>query len=160
MKSPGEFLVVVYLFLAGLGAGSFCLGAIASKKRGQGWEACSRMAFLLAPFAIAVGLLILIFDLGYKTRFWMTLTVLNIASPMSVGVWLLSAFFLISVLAAMFWLPASGRRRIPWIGTLSVWNRPKWKNRIGVIGIPFALGVSVYTGVLLSAIVLSPSGEA
>jgi polysulfide reductase chain C len=144
-------LVVVYLFLAGLGAGSFCLGAIASRKRGHGWEACSRMAFLLAPCAIAVGLLTLIFDLGYKTRFWMTLTVVNLGSPMSVGVWLLSIFFVISVLTAMFWLPESGRRRIPWIGKLPFWNRPQWKNRLGIIGIPFALGVSVYTGVLLSA---------
>lgn len=148
------FLIVVYLFLAGLGAGSFCFGAIASKGKGEGWEACARVAFLLTPFAIAAGLLILIFDLGYKSRFWMTLTVLNISSPMSVGVWLLSVFFLISFLGAMFWSTPSGRRRIPWIGRLSVWSRPKWKNRIGVIGIPFALGVSVYTGVLLSACVM------
>ncbi len=145
------FLIVLYLFLAGLGAGSFCLGTIASRRKGEGWATCARMAFLLTPFAIAAGLLILIFDLGYKIRFWMTLTVLNIFSPMSVGVWLLSLFFLISILAAIFWLSPSGRRRIPWIGGLSMWSRPKWKSRIGVIGIPFALGVSVYTAVLLSA---------
>jgi polysulfide reductase chain C len=147
-------LVVVYLFLAGLGAGSFCLGAIASKKKGEGWEACSRMAFLLAPFAIASGLLVLVLDLGYKTRFWRTLTVLNITSPMSVGVWLLSLFFVISLLSAISWLPASGRRRIPWIGRMSVWDLPKWKKGLGITGIPFALGVSVYTGVLLSATVI------
>lgn len=146
--------IVVYLFLAGLGAGSFCLGAIASKGKGEGWEACARMAFLLAPFAIAAGLLILIFDLGYKTRFWMTLTVLNIHSPMSVGVWLLVIFLIVSALAAMFWLTPSERRRIPWIGRLPVWSSPSWKRRIGAIGIPFALGVSIYTGVLLSACAL------
>jgi formate-dependent nitrite reductase membrane component NrfD len=145
------FLIVIYLFLAGLGAGSFCLGAIVSKRKGEGWQACARMAFLLTPFAIAAGLMILILDLGYKIRFWMTLTVLNIFSPMSMGVWLLSIFFLISVLAAMFWLSPSIRRRIPWIGKLSVWDKAKWNGRIGVIGIPFALGVSVYTAVLLSA---------
>ncbi len=148
------FLVVAYLFLAGLGAGSFCLGAIASKRKGEGWEICARMAFLLSPFAIAVGLLILIFDLGYKTRFWRTLTVLNISSPMSVGVWLLTIFLTVSVLAAMFWLTPSQRRRMPLIGRLSLWSSQKWKRRIGAIGIPFALGVSVYTGVLLSACTL------
>jgi formate-dependent nitrite reductase membrane component NrfD len=147
-------LVVLYLFFAGLGAGSFCLGAIASKGRGHGWEACSRMGFLLAPCAIAAGLLILIFDLRYPARFWRTLTVLNIVSPMSVGVWLLSAFFVVSVLSAIFRLPAHGRRSVPWIGTLAFWDRTKWKNRLGVIGIPLALGVSVYTGVLLSATVI------
>jgi polysulfide reductase chain C len=144
-------LVVVYLFLAGLGAGSFCLGAIASKKKNHGWEASSRMGFLLAPFALAAGLLVLIYDLGFKSRFWRTLTVLNMDSPMSVGVWLLSAFFAVSVISAIFCLPASGRRRIPWIGRLSFWDRPKWKSRLSLIGLPLALGVSVYTGVLLSA---------
>ncbi len=146
--------VVVYLFLAGLGSGSYCLGVIASKRKGPDWEACSRMAFLLAPVAIAAGLLMLILDLRYKTRFWITLTVFNVYSPMSIGVWLLSTFFLLSIFSAIFWLPPSGRQRIPWIGGLSIWNRPQWKSRLGVIGIPFALGVSVYTGVLLSTTVL------
>jgi polysulfide reductase chain C len=146
--------VAVYLFFAGLGAGSFCLGTIASKRTGQGWEACSQMAFLLTPFAIGIGLLILIFDLGYKSRFWMTLTVLNITSPMSMGVWLLSAFFLVSVFSALFWLPSATRQRIPWIGSSVVWNRPGWRNALSAIGIPLALGVSVYTGVLLSSTVI------
>jgi polysulfide reductase chain C len=146
--------VVVYLFLAGLGAGSFCLGTITSRKKGEGWESCSRMAFLLAPLAIGVGLLMLILDLRYKTRFWRTLTVLNIHSPMSVGVWLLTAFFLVSKLNAMFWLPTSARRRIPLVGSWSVWSRPKWSRRLGFIGIPLALGISVYTGVLLSVTIV------
>jgi polysulfide reductase chain C len=142
--------VVVYLFLAGLGAGSFCLGMMASRKRGPGWESCSRMAFRLSPLAIFIGLWMLIFDLRYKARFWRTLTVLNLHSPMSVGVWLLSAFFLISTWSAIFALPSSARRRIPLIGGWAVWDRPKWRDRVGLIGIPLALGISVYTGVLLS----------
>jgi polysulfide reductase chain C len=146
--------VVVYLFLAGLGAGGFCFGMIASKRSGPGWESCSRMAFLMSPVAIFVGLLMLIFDLRYKVRFWRTLTVLNVHSPMSVGVWLLSAFFLASVLSAMFWLPASVRNRIPWIGSWSGWNSPQWRKRFGLLGMPLALGVSVYTGVLLSATIV------
>jgi polysulfide reductase chain C len=146
--------VVIYLFLAGLGAGSFCLGALTSRKSGPGWEYCSRVAFLLAPPAIAIGLLMLILDLGYKTRFWRVLTVLNPGSPMSVGVWLLCGFLLISILCAIFWLPVSARRQIPWIGRLSIWNQEKWSRRFAIMGIPFALGVSVYTGVLLSATVI------
>jgi polysulfide reductase chain C len=146
--------VVVYLFLAGLGAGSFCLGTIASKKEGQGWESCARMSFLLAPLAILVGLLMLIIDLRYKTRFWRTLTVFNPDSPMSVGVWLLSAFFLVSMLAALFWLPPAVKKRIPLIGTLSVLNRAKPNRGLGIIGVPLALGVSVYTGVLLSSTIV------
>ena len=39
------FLIVLYLFLAGLGAGSFCLGTIVSRRKGEGWTRCARMAF-------------------------------------------------------------------------------------------------------------------
>jgi polysulfide reductase chain C len=146
--------VVIYLFLAGLGAGSFCLGIITSGKKGYGWESCSRMAFLMAPLAILAGLFMLILDLRYKARFWRTLTVLNLHSPMSIGVWLLTAFFLVALLTALFWLPESVRRQIPWIGSWSVWNRLAWRRRLGCAGIPLALGISVYTGVLLSVTIV------
>jgi formate-dependent nitrite reductase membrane component NrfD len=144
-----EIPVAVDLFFAGVGAGSFCLGAITARKKGPGWEACSRMSSFLAPLAVVMGLSMLILDLRNKTRFWMTLRVLNASSPMSIGVWLLSAFFLVSLIFALYGLPVSNRKRIPWIGTLSVWNRLEWKNTLGIVGILLALGVSVYTGVLL-----------
>jgi polysulfide reductase chain C len=146
--------VVFYLFLAGLGTGSFCLGMIASKRKGPGWESCSKTAFLISPFAIGIGLLMLVFDLRYKVRFWRTLTVLNLESPMSVGVWLLSAFFLVSVLSALSRMPPSARKRIPWIGGWMVWDQPKVIHGLGLIGMPLALGISVYTGVLLSVTIV------
>jgi len=144
-----EFPVAADLFFAGLGAGSFCLGAIAARRKGLGWETCSRMSSLLAPIAIVIGLCMLILDLRNKTRFWMTLKVLNINSPMSIGVWLLSAFFLVSLVFAIYGLPGSSRKKIPWIGDLAAWNRPGWKSTLGIVGTFLALGVSVYTGVLL-----------
>jgi polysulfide reductase chain C len=144
-----EFPVAVDLFFAGVAAGSFYLGAIAANKKGPGWEACSRMSSLLAPAAIVFGLSMLILDLRNKTRFWMTLRVLNANSPMSIGVWLLSAFFLVSVLFAIYGLPDSVRQRIPFIGMLSIWSRREWRRKLGFVGILLAIGVSVYTGVLL-----------
>jgi polysulfide reductase chain C len=144
-----EIPVAVDLFFAGMGAGSFCLGAMAARKKGPGWDACSRMASLLAPLSIVIGLSMLVLDLRNKIRFWMTMRVLNINSPMSIGVWLLSAFFVVSLLFTLFGLPAAVRQKIPWIGKMSVWNRSEWKNPLGIVGILLALGVSVYTGVLL-----------
>jgi protein NrfD len=91
----------------------------------------------------------LILDLRNKARFWMTLRVLNVNSPMSIGVWLLSVFFLVSLTFALYGLPVSIRRKIPGIGNLSAWNRLEYKNALGTAGIFLALGVSVYTGVLL-----------
>jgi polysulfide reductase chain C len=148
------FPVVLDLFFAGLGAGSFCLAAIAARKQGQGWNACSRMASFLAPLAVLVGLAMLVTDLGYKSRFWMTLTGFNVDSPMSMGTYLLSLFLVVSILFAFYELPASVRQSIPWIGKLPMWERREWRNRLGAIGVVLGLGVSVYTGVLLSACVI------
>ena len=143
--------VVMDLFFAGLGAGSFCFGAMASRCEGKGWESCSRMSSFLAPVALVIGLAMLIADLGNRSRFWITVSVFNIYSPMSVGAWLLSLFLIVSVVFALYWVPGHVREQIPWIGGLSLWNRPKVRNIIGWIGTGLALGVSVYTGVLLSA---------
>jgi polysulfide reductase chain C len=151
---PWGIPVAVDLFFAGVGAGSFCLGAIASRKKGAGWEACFRMASLLAPLAVAIGLSMLIMDLRNKPRFWMTLTRFNASSPMSIGVWLLTAFFLVSLIFALYGLPESSRQRIPGIGRLCIWNQKEWKNRIGITGFPLALAVPVYTGALLSVSVI------
>ena len=142
--------IALDLFFTGLGAGSFCFAALAFQRKGRGWEACSRMASFLAPFALAFGLLMLILDLGRKSRFWVTLGVFNYNSPMSIGIWLLSFFTLISVIFALFWVPEDLRKRIPWAGKWRMWNRRGYQQRLGMIGIPLALFVSIYTGVLLS----------
>jgi len=149
-----RFPVVLDLFFAGMGAGSFCLAAIASRREGQGWTACFRMASLLAPLAGLVGLSMLVIDLGYKSRFWRTMIGFNMKSPLSAGSYLLSAFFVVSMIFAIYGLPVDTRDRIPLLGRLSIWDRPQWKNGVGVIGTILALGVSVYTGVLLSASVI------
>jgi len=146
--------IIVDLFFAGLGAGSFCLGAITSRRKGEGWSICSKAAAFLAPFALFMSLSMLILDLGYKLRFWMTLSVFNVHSPMSVGAWLLTAFILVSVVFALYWVPASIRARIPWIGSFSIWNHQGYRDILGVIGIVLAFGVSVYTGLLLSVTIV------
>jgi formate-dependent nitrite reductase membrane component NrfD len=88
-----------------------------------------------------IGLFMLILDLRNRLRFWMTLTVFNADSPMSMGVWLLTAFFLVSCLFVYCEVLAPARGQM----------RPACRRWIGLIGVVLALGVSVYTGVLLSA---------
>lgn len=146
--------IAVDLFFAGVGGGSFILSAIASRRKGEGWGICSRSAALLAPLAIFVGLSMLILDLGYKSRFWMTLSVFNLYSPMSIGAWLLSLFAIVAVLFALYWLPVSVRAKIPWVGTMTLWKEARWRDGLGVIGTVLAMGVCVYTGVLLSVTVI------
>jgi formate-dependent nitrite reductase membrane component NrfD len=143
--------VVLDLFFAGLAAGAFCFAVLMSRRHGEGYPACSRAAAFLAPLSVAFGLSMLILDLRYKTRFWYTMTVFNSDSPMSLGVWLLTLFSVIAAFYAIFWIPASMRERIPVIGRWPLWSRQRVRDMLGRAGVPVALLVSIYTGVLLSA---------
>jgi polysulfide reductase chain C len=142
--------VVLYLFFAGVAAGAFCFAALTGGRHGEGFLACSRAAALLAPPALAFGLAMLILDLKYKTRFWFTMTAFNVVSPMSLGVWLLILFSVIATLYALFWIPAGVRERIPVIGRWPLWSQQGVRDALGWVGIPVALLVAIYTGVLLS----------
>lgn len=143
--------VVLDIFFAGLAAGAFCFAVLASRRAGEGYQACARAAALLAPLAVAFGLSMLILDLRFKTRFWFTMTVFNGDSPMSLGVWLLTLFSMIAVLYAIFWIPAAVRERLPLIGKWPLWSQKKISDALGWAGSLVALLVSIYTGVLLSA---------
>ena len=142
--------IVLYLFFAGVAAGAFCFAALTVGKHGDGFLACSRAAALLVPPALTFGLAMLIIDLGYKPRFWFTMTRFNMVSPMSLGVWLLILFSAIATLYAIFWIPAAERERIPVIGRWPLWSRQSIRDALGWVGVPVALLVAIYTGVLLS----------
>lgn len=145
--------IAVDLFFTGVAGGSFILSAIASRRKGEGWRICSRSAALLTPLAIFVGLSMLLLDLGYSSRFWITLSVFNLYSPMSIGVWLLSLFALVAILFALYCLPEV-RAKIPWVSKMTLWKELRWRDGLGMIGMILAIGVCVYTGVLLSVTVI------
>jgi len=142
--------VALDLFFAGLGAGSFCFAVLASRKKGDAFETSARGAAIFTPLSLGFGLAMLILDLMYKTRFWFTLVVFNVDSPMSFGVWLLTIFALISVVHALFFVPEPLWAKIPLIGRWTLPRQAAYRRSLGLLGIPFALAVSVYTGVLLS----------
>ena len=143
--------VVLDLFFAGLAAGAFCFSVLMGRRQDTGFQVCSRAGALLAPVAVGFGMSMLVLDLRYKARFWYTMTVWNGDSPMSVGAWLLTLFSLIAVVHAVFWLPDAFRAKIPVIGGWPLWSRLAVRRILGLAGLPAALAVSVYTGVLLSA---------
>ena len=143
--------VVLDLFFAGLAAGAYCFAVLLSRKEGSGFSLTARAAAILAPVSVGFGLSMLIFDLRYKTRFWYTMIILNGESPMSLGVWLLTLFSAIAIFYALFWLPYDMRLRIPVIGEWSLWSRVRLRDVLGAAGLPVALLVTIYTGVLLSA---------
>jgi formate-dependent nitrite reductase membrane component NrfD len=160
------FLIINYLFLGGLSAGLFFVAALATLLERNGDRPYARIArygALLAPWPVMAGCFLLIFDLGKWYRFYKLFLHLRWVSPMSIGSWLLLVFSGISLLffvasltqeqrQRLFQkLPAGGALLRIFRGDLSAWRRP-----LAALGLPFSIGVGIYTGVLLGAVQSRP----
>jgi len=164
-----EFLIVNYLFLGGLSAGIFFVSAFCTWLQVDGVPAYPRIArigALLAPWPVALGSFLLVFDLGKWWRFWKLFVTFRWESPMSIGSWLLLVFTGITLVNLFAWLTEDERNRLfaripaktPWRPRLLALNRDlgAWKRRLAMLGFPFAIGVGIYTGVLLGAVQARP----
>ena len=147
--------VILYLFLAGMGAGSTVVGASMMLRGGGGprgvHHEIARYGALLGPIPVIVGVLAIIFELGSWDagnyfRFINLFLVMNL-SPMSVGSWLLVAFIITSLMFAYSYL-----RFMP----MPFGDRLKWRVALAWINIPLGVGVAIYTGVLLGAMPSRP----
>ncbi len=126
-----NWMVVVYFFLGGLGAGAFLLSVAANYWK-QDLKPIAKTASLVAPVAIAIGLVFLLLDLGRPFNAWRLFLSFNPTSVLSWGVWFLNAFFAISAINALLALKGQTVKAIAYLG------------------LPFAVLVGAYTGVLLS----------
>ena len=126
------------------------------------------MSALLAPWPLMLGLAMLVFDLGRPLNFWRLFTTVQLTSPMSIGSWLLTLFVIVSLVYLLLWLPQPLRNllRLP-LRFGDLWHLRRWQPlphravRIGrgvlaAFGFVLALGVGMYTGVLLGAIPARP----
>ncbi len=148
--------VILYLFLAGLGAGAMTVSASVLLRGGGGgfggghFEVARYGAFI-APVPVGVGSLLLIFELGSFEAGnwfrWVNLYKVVNASPMSIGTWLLSIFIIVSVAYAYTFLR---RDAAPGDAQDGLRKAAAW------IGVPLGIAVAVYTGVLLGAMPARP----
>jgi polysulfide reductase chain C len=150
-----ELPVALDLFLAAMGAGAFLLAVAMDYAGGRKYRTVSTVGAFVAPWPAIVGVLLLVVDLGKPLRFWemmlrrdgggaLTLEspylMFNAGSTMSYGTWFLTLFVWVSlayIVASLLAYP------FPWGGIV--------KKLVGLAGVPFALLVMIYTGVLLSA---------
>ncbi len=143
-------LIVVYLFLGGISAGAMVISGLANYiGRQQRYTHLARIGAYLAPFPVALGTALLVFDLGRPLHFWKLFTAFEPESPMWIGTWLLSAFLAVSLPYFNLFLPEKRR----------VWgpkNVALWKNVLAAAGLPIGVGVGIYTGVLLGAVPARP----
>lgn len=179
------WMVVVYLYVGGMGAGSLFLSALAHLSRRPHFFSIARAGALVAPVLVGAGSGLLVFDLGRPLHFWRLFTGFQPVSPMWIGSWLLMVFSLIGLLYALLYLPSRWAEAFgrwlpplrPLFRALAAWNleaepddgeqghgsfphSPKWVNRLrdglATLGIPLGIGVGIYTGVLLGAIPARP----
>ena len=159
------FLIILYLFLGGLSAGLFSVSAIAVfvQNGDERHKRIARWGALLAPWPVALGSALLIFDLGNWYRFYKLFLHFRWVSPMSIGAWLLMLFTLVSLVYCYAWLLEKEREwlfsRLPkpfrnW-RTLNV-DIDRYRRTIALAGLPLAVGVGIYTGVLLGAVQSRP----
>ncbi len=126
-----NWMIVTYFFLGGLGAGAFLLSAAAVSWKTE-FKPVAKIAAIIAPITVGVGLLFLIVELGRPERFWRLMLTFNYTSAISWGVWFLTIFFGLSAIHA--WLSLKGKE----------------SKLVAAAGAPFAVLVAMYTGILLS----------
>jgi formate-dependent nitrite reductase membrane component NrfD len=130
-------LIACYLFLGGAAGGAFCVAAIAEFR--SKYKALAKWAGFVSAPAIIVGLLFLILDLGRPERAYLVFTNTG-SSIMTWGSMLIAAFTVLTVVYVSFW---SGL--FPW----SSWT--KGRRMTAAVGLPFAVGTMIYTGLLIGA---------
>ncbi|MCI4442535.1 MAG: polysulfide reductase NrfD [Lentimicrobium sp.] len=150
-----EFPISFYLFLGGLSAGILLFSAITHLlNKDEELKGASKWAPLIVPFALAIGLLALIIDLGNPFYSWKLYTTIRLESPMSWGAWVLLIVTPLSIL----WVFSDLRKLFP---KLNYTKLPilfkledlcvKYKKYIALALIPLTIVLGIYTGILLSA---------
>ncbi|EGO62037.1 NrfD/PsrC family molybdoenzyme membrane anchor subunit [Acetonema longum] len=141
MELHWHWLVVIYLFLGGLGAGAYITSFLAEKGFLGKAPSLTRAGYFIATPAVAIGTLMLVFDLGQGFwKPWLMIGLLsNFTSVMSWGVYILSAFILAGFLKCYF---AFKNKKAP---ELLTWA-----------GAFLALCTAAYTGFLISVIKAIP----
>lgn len=132
---PRRVVAPVWFFLGGLAAGGYVVGLLVGIfLHDPAGLAHARLGDVAGFALVTLGALLLTAELTKPMRMWRLLTVMKPASPLSVGVWLLTGFAVVTAVAS---LAAFSVIRVPGIRIID------W------IGVAFALGLGSYTGLLL-----------
>ena len=149
--------IPVYLFLGGLTAGimGFAAYAVLANKDRELPFAHNRIA-LWAPIALSIGMTALFLDLEHKLYVFRFYTSFQPASPMSWGAWILVLIYPLMVLQTLSTLRPGYPRLAGWLERLplghTALNLSETRRRlVAALIIPLAVGLGIYTGVLLSA---------
>ncbi|MDI6880746.1 MAG: polysulfide reductase NrfD [Desulfitobacteriaceae bacterium] len=135
------WLLAIYLFLGGIGAGAYLSSFAAEKGLIGDASSLKKTGYYISAPAVAIGALLLVFDLGQGLRKpWLILGMFaNLSSVMTWGIYILSAFILVGLVQAYF-----------------VWKDTKAPAILTYAGAVLAVGTMAYTGLLLSVVKAVP----
>ncbi|GAM58432.1 nrfD protein [Vibrio ishigakensis] len=157
-----DWIIAIYLFLAGMSAGAVIVGLYLKRKVIEGdasQNGIMKAIAWLAPFGIIVGLLILIFHLTKPLDFWKIMIYYNPTSVMSMGVILFQVY-----MAVLFvWIGIIFREvivgflggKLSFVDGLLQWFK-RYENGIELFLGFLAIALAAYTGFLLSALKTYP----
>lgn len=135
-----RWLIITYFFLGGLAGGGFTIATLADRFGND--PAIGRIGRYVSFAALIPSPVLLILDLGRPERFLNMLRIIKLRSPMSLGSWALTGLGIFSGAAATLQLAADLFDRDFLVGP---------RRLVGILGIPFSIFLSGYTGILLVA---------
>lgn len=141
MELHWGWLIGIYLFLGGLGAGAYLTSFAAEKGIIGEAESLKKAGYYIASPVVAFGAFLLVFDLGQGLRKpWLILGMfLNLRSVMTWGIYILSIFIFVGLIRAYF-----------------VWTKKKAPEALTWLGAILALATGSYTGMLLAVVEAVP----
>ncbi len=142
MVLPWGLYIASYLFLGGAAGGAFIVGAV-QDLRGKGTKV-SEFAGITSFFAIVMGLVFLLLDLGDPG---LAFNAFNqpFTSVMAFGTWIISGFALVSIIYTSFFI-----KRFPWSRAV------RGRKFFAVLGMILGFVTMYYTGLLLGVITARP----
>ena len=156
LQTTWGWLVAMYLFLGGLGAGAAIVTHILALAGRGRLPRTIRFGTWFGAIALAVGSAVLLIDVGKPFRaINLFRSFVHWDSWMMRGAWLLLAAMLVNGLSALFWTPWS-MKLLDRLGKAFDQGRPVWRVVLAVLAIGLNLGVAIYTGLLLGALDFRP----
>ena len=146
--------IAFYLFVGGLAAGIlFFASFYYLRGKERIYPATVKMAPMLTPFLLVLGLGALFLDLHHKLYFWRLYTTIKLQSPMSWGAWTLMVVTPLSMLWSFSYLREVFPRfkfPFPWLEPIEQFLI-KYRKVMAWIMVFYAVILGIYTGILLSA---------
>ncbi|HEY3706073.1 MAG TPA: NrfD/PsrC family molybdoenzyme membrane anchor subunit [Terracidiphilus sp.] len=148
LKRPfWKWEIALYFFLEGVSAGTYTLAAVADMTGNKRLVSVVRQGRYITFGTMLACPPLLIADLGRPERFLHMLRIFKKTSPMNHGAWALNGFGLFATVLAVLSVPAS---KLPFgKGVLRMVQRLVPQRIAGLLGLPFALMMISYPGVLL-----------